>query len=225
MVRVRVKQHGDAVRRLPPWSLRKECGSGDCRRAQSEVALAVAEHKSSDFALNDITATWTECTPETAKRFSAVAYFFGREVAAKENVPVGLIDSTWGGTPADSWVSLDTLGTNPALLPAFASRASFADTQADVDAQIAAEKREDAEAKAAGKAAPSHQWHPYETSLLPAGLYNGMVAPFTPLTIKGFLWYQGDMYRSQASTLPEKNGVWYASSSGVRCRWQILPWQ
>ncbi len=44
---------------------------------------------------------------------------------------IGLIDSTWGGTPADSWVSLDTLGSNAALLPAFASRATFADLQAE----------------------------------------------------------------------------------------------
>jgi len=89
-------------------------------------------------------------------------------------------------------VSLDTLGSNPALLPAFASRAAFAGEQADLQAQNAAEKREDDEARAAGKPAPSHPWHPNEASWLPAGLYNGMIAPFTPMTVKGFLWYQGE---------------------------------
>jgi sialate O-acetylesterase len=156
------------------------------------VRLLRLEHKSSDFPLNDNAATWTVCTPETAKDFSAVAYFFGREIADREKVPVGLIDTTWGGTPADSWVSLDTMGNDPRLLPAFASRANFADQQAELDATIAAEKHQDDSAKAAGRPAPSHPWHPYETSWLPGALYNGMIAPLTPMTIKGFLWYQGE---------------------------------
>ena len=156
------------------------------------LRLLLVERKPSDFPLTDIGGTWTTCTPQTAAAFSAVAYFFGREIAAKENVPVGLIDSTWGGTPADAWVSLDTLGTNPALLPALASRVHFAHDLADVDLIRAAEQREDADAKAAGKPAPKHPWHPVEGSWIPSDLYNGMVAPFTPLTIKGFLWYQGE---------------------------------
>jgi sialate O-acetylesterase len=157
-----------------------------------KIRLLLVDQKSSDVPLNDISTTWTECTPETAKSFSAVAYFFGREIAAKEDVPIGLIDSTWGGTPADSWVSMDALGTNAELLPAFASRAHFAEQQVDLDAQIAAEKREDEAAKAAGKPVPTHAWHPYAASWMPAGLYNGMIAPFAPLSIKGFIWYQGE---------------------------------
>ncbi len=162
------------------------------RANHPHVRLLRTEQKSSDVPLNDNPAVWTECTPETARKFSAVAYFFGREISAKEKVPVGLVDSSWGGTPADSWVSLDTLGSNPDLLPAIASRARFADTQEDVEATVAAEKREDAEATAAGKPAPKHPWHPFEASWSPAGLYNGMIAPYTPMSIKGFLWYQGE---------------------------------
>jgi sialate O-acetylesterase len=175
-------------------------GSAVIKDAVKEIAgatnprlrLLLVQHKSSDFPLSDVSGVWTTCRPETARNFSAVAYFFGREIASREGVPVGLIDSTWGGTPADSWVSMDTLGSNASLLPAFASRASFADHQADLNATIAAEKRQDDAAKAAGKPAPSHPWHPYETSWLPAGLYNGMIAPLVPLSIKGFLWYQGE---------------------------------
>jgi sialate O-acetylesterase len=121
-----------------------------------------------------------------------VAYFFGREIATWENVPVGLIDSTWGGTPADSWVSMDTLGRNAQLLPAFASRAQFADEQMNLDATIVGEKAEDAAAQREGKPVPKHPWHPDETSWSPAELYNGMIAPLTPMTIKGFIWYQGE---------------------------------
>jgi sialate O-acetylesterase len=175
-------------------------GSAVIKDADKEIAgannprlrLLVVAKKGSEFPLNDITGTWTACTPQTAANFSAVAYFFGREIAARENVPVGLIDSTWGGTPADSWVSMDTLGTNPGLLPAFASRALFSDPLADDLDKTAAEQREIAAAKAAGKPAPPPVWHPDSTSWNPAGLYNGMIAPFTPLSIKGFLWYQGE---------------------------------
>ncbi len=156
------------------------------------LRLLLVDEKSSDVPLNDEPSTWTLCTPETAANFSAVAYFFGREIAAREKVPVGLIDSTWGGTPADSWVSMDTLGNNAQLLPAFASRAQFADQLTDVDAQIAAEKREDEAARAAGQPVPHHPWHPAEVSWSPAGLYNGMIAPLTPLEIRGFIWYQGE---------------------------------
>jgi sialate O-acetylesterase len=157
-----------------------------------KLRLLLVATKSSDFPLNDISGTWTQCMPETAKKFSAVAYFFGREIAAREDVPIGLIDSTWGGTPADAWTSLDTLGSDPALLPAFASRAAFAAPYADFDAINAAEKRENDEAAASGKPAPKHPWHPDPTSWAPAALYNGMIAPLTPLSLKGFLWYQGE---------------------------------
>ena len=157
-----------------------------------KLRLLLIPARGSDFPLNDVGATWTQCTPETAKSFSAVAYYFGREIAERENVPIGLIDSTWGGTPADSWTSLDTLGSDPALLPAFASRAAFAAPYADFADVDAAEKRENEEARAAGKPAPKHSWHPDPTSWSPAGIYNGMIAPLTPLSLKGFLWYQGE---------------------------------
>lgn len=175
-------------------------GSAVIKDADKEIAAAtnpklrllLIDHKSSEYPQNDEPDTWTLCTPETATNFSAVAYFFGREIAARENVPVGLIDSTWGGTPADSWVSMDTLGSHPDLLPAFAARAHFADHLSTMDAQIAAEKREDEAAKAAGKPAPHHDWHPDQESWIPAALYNGMIAPLTPLSVRGFIWYQGE---------------------------------
>jgi sialate O-acetylesterase len=177
---------------FPPTAFIKDSDREIASAANPQLRLLLVDHKISDFPLNDVSSSWTRCTPETARHFSAAAYFFGREIAAREKVPIGLVDSTWGGTPADSWVSLNTLGSNANLLPAFASRAAFADRQIDLDAQIASEKREDEVAKAAGKPAPSHMWHPYETSWLPSALYNGMIAPLTPLSIKGFLWYQGE---------------------------------
>jgi sialate O-acetylesterase len=56
---------------------------------------------------------WQPCTPQTVGSFSAVAYFFGRELYRKYGVPVGLISSNWGGTPAEAWTSAATLKTLP----------------------------------------------------------------------------------------------------------------
>jgi sialate O-acetylesterase len=177
---------------FPPTAVVKDAAIEIATAANPKLRLLLLEHKTSDYPLNDITASWKQCTPETAATFSAVAYLFAREIAAKENVPIGIIDSTWGGTPADSWVSLDTLAIHPELLPLWASRARFANVQTDQDLTIAAEKREDDAARAAGKPLPQHPWHPSEASWSPAALYNGMIAPFTPMSIKGFLWYQGE---------------------------------
>ncbi len=67
----------------------------------------------------DCGGRWVECTPETAKGFSAVAYFFGRELHIASGQPVGLIHASWGGTPAQSWVSLDGLDKDNALKDAY----------------------------------------------------------------------------------------------------------
>lgn len=60
----------------------------------------------------DITAAWKTCTPDTVKFFSAVGYFFGREIHQRAGVPVGLINSSWGGTRIEAWTSRDALLTD-----------------------------------------------------------------------------------------------------------------
>jgi sialate O-acetylesterase len=83
-------------------------------------------------------------------------------------------------------------------LSAFSNRAEFADQQANLNAQLDAERAADASVKAAGRPMPMHPWHPEESSWLPAGLYNGMIAPLSNESIKGFLWYQGETDSSPA---------------------------
>jgi sialate O-acetylesterase len=156
------------------------------------VRLLRIEHVTSEFPLNDISATWTECNPQTAADFSAVAYFFGREINQKEKVPIGLIDTTWGGTPVESWISLMGISSDAGLMPLFRSRALFAQNLADADAIRAKEKRERDAAEAAHQPPPEQHWHPKPASWEPAVLYNAMIAPETQYTIKGAIWYQGE---------------------------------
>ena len=180
------------LRGFPPTASVKDADEEIASATDPMLRLMLVNQKSSDIPLGDVEGEWSLCTPQTASNFSAIAYFFGREIAAKEHVAIGLVDATWGGTPISSWVSMDRLGNDPSLLSAFSTRATFADEQTDVAAQIAAEKAADSAAEAAGKPKIIHPWHPEERSWLPAGLYNGMIAPLTGESIKGFLWYQGE---------------------------------
>jgi sialate O-acetylesterase len=66
------------------------------------------------FPQDDISSgEWLPCTPENAGAFSAVGYFFGRELHKKQNVPVGLIHTSWGGTVAETWISPQTIQQDP----------------------------------------------------------------------------------------------------------------
>jgi len=156
-----------------------------------QIRLFLVPHDVSDYPLADVKASkgWSICSPESVTDFSAVAYFFGRAIQQKEGIPLGLIDASWGGSPAEAWTSMDTLSYDASLLPVFSNRASR------MDAQAAAQHLDltPAEGSAQNKPVPpEHQWHPGEVSWRPAGLYNAMISPFTPLPIRGVIWYQGE---------------------------------
>ena len=157
-----------------------------------EIRLLHEPKRVSEFPLQDQAATWQICTPETASTFSAVGYFFAREIQRDQKAPIGVVEADWGGTPAEAWTSLDTLGSDAGLMPVFAERAADMDKQADADAIKARYAREDAEAKAVGREPAKHPWQPPAEPWAPASLYNGMIAPITPLAIRGVIWYQGE---------------------------------
>ena len=73
-----------------------------------QVERVVAHTPQTEVPLG-YTKGWTVCSPETVGEFSAAAYFFAREVSQKLGIAVGVVNSSWGGTPAESWVSLDRL--------------------------------------------------------------------------------------------------------------------
>lgn len=161
--------------------------------AISRIRLLMVKKKAADYALDNVdTDGWTVSSPETARDFSAVAWYFAREIEQRENIPVGVIDSTWGGTVAESWTRLTALGENASLAPLFVSRGKMTDQAADGLLEEKAEQRESDEAKAEGKAAPQSPWRPPLESWAPGLLWNGMIAPLTPMAIRGVIWYQGE---------------------------------
>jgi sialate O-acetylesterase len=80
-----------------------------------KIRLFSVPRKTSVKPLAEVEGSWAECSPETARHFSAVAYFFGRDLHQKLGVPVGLIHSSWGGTPAQAWTSIEGLRKEPVL--------------------------------------------------------------------------------------------------------------
>ena len=178
--------------------------------AQTEIAAAQyprirlfrVDHKPADYPLENVSSKgWSACTPETVADSSAVAYFFARNLQQKLGVPIGLIETYWGGTAAESWTSLHALSADAALMPVFAARSKMVDAQSTVVLQQQREEREYqqavAQAKADGKPAPWRKWHPDFAAWAPAGLYNGMIAPLTPFAIRGVIWYQGEANSGQ----------------------------
>lgn len=138
----------------------------------------------------DVEAEWTECTPETVPGFSAVAYFFGRELHQELDVPIGLIETAWGGTRIEPWTTLDGFRS----VPEVASLADDAEAKHEEYVKTLEELPEDAE----------QPKHPLEDRQASTGLYNGMVYPIVPFAIRGAIWYQGESNRADGSLYQHK---------------------
>ena len=136
---------------------------------------------------NNINARWQECTPDTVTDFSAVEYYFARDLQKALGVPVGVIESDWGGTPIEVWMEGQFLHDSPKYHSEVYSQ--WVVEQDRYERAMAGYIKRKAAAKAAGEeftnAVPQRPWKPGE-------LYDGMIAPIAGYAIKGALWYQGE---------------------------------
>lgn len=148
-----------------------------------------------DTPVTDVKAGWKEASPETVPTFSAIGYYFGRDLHKARNAPVGLINNAVGGSPAESWTSAGVLNGD-AEYKQFAAEYP---KRMERYEQALAKYREDAEkAKAENKPAPGPPGRPPSKPWMPSGLYNGMLAPLAPYAIKGVIWYQGESNATRA---------------------------
>ncbi len=153
--------------------------------------------------LNDIETAWTPCKPETAGPFSAIAYYFGLELLQTLNVPIGLIDSSWGGTNIEPWTPPAGFAAVPSVRPFLAAaerseaeyRTALLQALPGWQEWIAATKKA-AEAKAPLPLKPGLPVNPFDSPQTPTGLYNGMIHALTPFPIRGAIWYQGENNRN-----------------------------
>ncbi len=191
------------------------------KAANPRIRLLIVNKTTSEYPQPDFEGTnWVASAPETAKDFSAVAWYFAREIEQREHVPVGVIDSTWGGTPAEAWTSLAALGADPGLAPVLTARTHMTDRERTAVLEEKEQARLMEEARGQGKPVPQFPWHPQLQSWAPAALYNGMIAPLTPLPIRGAIWYQGES-NSALERYPTYERLFRTMIEDWRKAWQV----
>lgn len=163
----------------------------------------------STVKVDDAKGKWAICDSITVKNFSAVGFFFARSLTQNlKNVPVGLLFSAWGGTPAEKWTTRATMEGNDELkMIVEAYDKSILDFPAALekfklneDSLLTKWKADTTAAKAANKSLPrkpSAPVDPFKSGNC-GGLYNGMIAPLIPYAIKGAIWYQGEANQGRA---------------------------
>jgi sialate O-acetylesterase len=114
-------------------------------------------------------ASWAVCAPSNVGDFSAVAYFFGRTLFKETNIPIGLINTSWGGTNAEAWTSMDFLVK--------------IEKYRNFPSELAENLKKTDSLTVARMKSPNS----YHTSL-----FNGMINPLLNLGVKGAIWYQGE---------------------------------
>jgi sialate O-acetylesterase len=181
----------------------------------------------------DCEGHWEECTPDTVMFTSAVGYFFVRDLHKDLAMPMGLIHTSWGGTPAEAWASIEDLEANPALKPLAdkfshtkehlaEEKEAFTKTALPKwEADLKKWKEAEAERKATApgskpKPQPRRPNAPDQNPNLSSVLYNGMIAPIVPYGIEGAIWYQGE---SNAGRSLEYRALFPAMITDWRKHW------
>ncbi len=147
---------------------------------------------------DDCVGKWEVCTPQTVPGFSAVGYFFARHLYQTLKFPVGIIHTSWGGTPAEFWTPKPALAANPAFKPIFDSWdrtvAAYPQAKEKYDKDLAAWKEATKTPPTDGTKPPPQPRAPRGGDAFgsPSCLYNAMVAPLLNYTIRGAIWYQGE---------------------------------
>lgn len=166
-----------------------------------QIRMFKEESTASATAQAEAKGQWAVCTPANVGTFSATLYFFGRELHRELRVPIGLINSSVGGTPIESWVSAEAQAQVPELKTFLANATQeFAQFDADkAEAQhqqaLAKWRARAAKAKADGTPvgpAPKSPVAAFKRRGGPGGLFNGKIAPLIPYAIRGVVWYQGE---------------------------------
>ena len=149
-------------------------------------------------------AMWQACTPESVKDFSAAGYYFAVELQRELGVPVGIINSSYGGSQAEAWTPVEYLLANAELKPTV-ERTKIWDEErprvkVEYEEQIKRWREEADKAKAAGaRPSPSpavpDALREYRVA---SSIYDGMIEPLIPFPVRGAFWYQGESNEARA---------------------------
>lgn len=151
-----------------------------------------------------VAGTWRACTPETVREFSAVGYFFARDLQHALKVPVGIVTLTYGASTAQAWIRREAITANPKLKPV------LEEFDAKVKGYVPPTMEElkmwqdgVAKAKKEKKKTPRHpRPDPVQDQHNPTVMFNGMIAPIIPFAVRGVLWYQGESITAPRELFP-----------------------
>ena len=165
----------------------------------------------------DCKGTWQAANPQTVGAFSAAGFYFGRHLHQVLKVPVGLINTSWGGTRVEAWTSSEALAERPCAQEMLADwkdaikkwdaplqQSIYEKAKADWQEQVKQIDTQNKQLAKDGKpklnkpAAPRPPEDPSKSQHHPAVLYNGMVAPLVGYGMKGAIWYQGESNQRRA---------------------------
>lgn len=167
--------------------------------------------------------TWVSCSPATVGKFTATGYFFAVELQARLGVPIGLVNSSVGGTQIESWMSTESLATNPAFAVVHerwaAVMAGYPQARAEYEAALAHwEKATGRERLAMAKQGRRKPTPPVNAAHrdAPGSLFNAMINPVVPYAIRGMLFDQG---AANATRSGEYADLFKALITDWRARW------
>jgi sialate O-acetylesterase len=146
---------------------------------QPRIRLFKVRNRTSSRPETDVQAAWHTSSSKKAAGFSAVAYFFGKRLHEELGIPIGLISTSWGGTPSEAWTSRSALESLPSA-------------RKTLDAWDQTISRYKPDPRQPEQRAPAN------SQRRPANLFNAMVHPLIPYTIRGAIWYQGEQNVSRA---------------------------
>jgi sialate O-acetylesterase len=156
------------------------------------IRLFAVARKIATEPVSDTEGSWAVCSPENVGRFSAVAYFFGRDLQHELKVPVGLIHSSVGGTGVMAWTPMPVLDAEKPARPELGAWKRLEAKAVKVHEQW---EKSAERARAADRPVPAEPVDANKDRRErngPARLYNGMIAPIVPFAIRGVVWYQGE---------------------------------
>lgn len=164
-----------------PLSASEQSAEAIANSANPMIRLFTVPRRGASAPETTVEAAWQPCEPKTAAGFSAVGYFFGKDLQKALNVPIGLIGTNYGGTAAEEWTSREKLLDVPELREMGERRPNEAQAKAKVDEKVKAK------AKSGGNSLRG-----------PTVLYNAMIHPLLPYAIRGAIWYQGESNAGKA---------------------------
>jgi sialate O-acetylesterase len=180
-----------------------------------QIRMFNIERETAETPQTDCKGKWLEANPANAGTFSAVGYFFGRSLHQDLKVPVGLINTSWGGTRVEAWTSMDALKERPCAKDMLAGwdeqarkydpkqakdqfdkkAAAYKEMRVKFDAENA---KLPADKKKNPPRGPEMQAPPRSDRHHPAAIYNRMIASIIPYGIQGAIWYQGESNQRRA---------------------------